>query len=120
VPSVPLVRQANSGPGTWAKARLVRYADDFVIMARYVGDPITGWVDETVEGWLGLTINRKKTRPIELGPESDASLDFLGYTFRHEWGYTDRTRRFLAVVPSAKAMQRRSDHLRELTGSRQC
>jgi RNA-directed DNA polymerase len=23
------------GPGIWAKARLVRYADDFVILARY-------------------------------------------------------------------------------------
>src|SRR5215218_8554644 len=33
-----------AGPGTWAKARLVRYADDFVIMARYVGGRITGWV----------------------------------------------------------------------------
>lgn len=110
----------SSGPGTWANARLVRYADDFVIMARYVGDQVTSWVDETVEGWLGLTINRKKTRLIELKPESEASLDFLGYTFRYEWGYTDRTRRFLTVVPSAKAMQRRRDHLRELTGSRQC
>ncbi|MBI2494866.1 MAG: group II intron reverse transcriptase/maturase [Candidatus Rokubacteria bacterium] len=112
--------QRSSGPGSWAKARLVRYADDFVIMARYVGVRITDWVDETVEGWLGLTINRKKTRVIVLEPESEASLDFLGYTFRYEWGYTDRTRRFLTVVPSAKAVARRKGKLRELTNSRRC
>jgi RNA-directed DNA polymerase len=32
-----VVFHRGSGPGVWAKARLVRYADDFVIMARYVG-----------------------------------------------------------------------------------
>ncbi|MBI4519607.1 MAG: group II intron reverse transcriptase/maturase [Gemmatimonadetes bacterium] len=110
----------GSGPGRWAKARLVRYADDFVIMARYVGGRIPAWVEETVEEWLALTINRKKTRVIELTPESEASLDFLGYTFRYEWGYTDRARRFLTVIPSAKSVARRRSKLRELTDSRRC
>jgi RNA-directed DNA polymerase len=108
----------SNGPGVWARARMVRYADDFVIMARYVGVRITGWVDETVEGWLGLTVNRTKSRVIVLSPESDASLDFLGYTFRYEWGYTDRTRRFLTAIPSAKAVARRRASLREVTNSR--
>jgi RNA-directed DNA polymerase len=110
----------RSGPGTWANARLVRYADDFVIMARYIGGRIPAWVETTVEGWLGLTINRSKTRTIVLAPESDARLDFLGYSFRHEWGYTDRTRRFLTVTPSAKAVQLRRNKLRELTNGRRC
>lgn len=108
----------RGGPGQWARARLVRYADDFVIMARYVGDRMTGWVDQTVEEWLGLTINREKTRVIVLRPESEVSLDFLGYTFRYEWGYTDRTRRFYTVVPSAKAIARRKERLREMTDYR--
>jgi RNA-directed DNA polymerase len=46
------------GPGRWVDARLVRYADDFVIMGRHVGSGIARWVEQTVEGWLGLTINR--------------------------------------------------------------
>lgn len=115
---VPFHRR--SGPGRWARARLVRYADDFVIMARYVGVRITDWVDETVEGWLDLKINRMKTRVIELTPEGAASLDFLGYTFRYEWGFTDRTRRYLTVVPSVKAVIRRKSKLRELTDGRRC
>jgi RNA-directed DNA polymerase len=110
----------RNGPGQWAHARLVRYADDFVIMAKYIGARITGWVDQTVEEWLGLTINRKKTRVIVLLPDSDASLEFLGYTFRYEWGFTDRTRRFLSVVPSKRAVARRRDKLREMTDYRRC
>jgi RNA-directed DNA polymerase len=70
----------ESGPGKWAKARLVRYADDFVIMARYVGPQITGWVERTVEGWLGLTINREKTRVVSVTRTSGGRLDFVGYT----------------------------------------
>ena len=32
------------GPGVWAKAHLVRYADDFVILARYqTRQLVTGW-----------------------------------------------------------------------------
>ena len=110
----------RSGPGKWANARLVRYADDFVIMARSIGDRITNWTEETLEGWLGLTINRKKTRVIVLTPKSDASLDFVGYTFRYEWGHTDRTRRFLTASPSAKAVAYRKAKLREATDSRKC
>jgi len=110
----------SSGPGRWANARLVRYADDFVIMAKHIGDHMNSWVEKTVEDWLGLTINRKKTRVIVLKPNSDEALDFLGYTFRYEWGYTDRTRRFYNVVPSAKAIARRKDKLRELTDYRRC
>lgn len=114
------VRFHRDGPGQWAHARLVRYADDFVIMARYIGARITTWVDGTVEGWLGLTINRRKTRVIELAEDGDEQLDFLGYTFRYEWGYTDRTRRFLTVLPSAKAIANRKAALREATDHRRC
>jgi RNA-directed DNA polymerase len=110
----------RSGPGQWAHARLVRYADDFVIMAKFIGARISGWVDQTVEEWLGLTINRKKTRVVVLRPDHDVSLDFLGYTFRYEWGYCDRTRRMLSVVPSKQAVARRRDKLREMTDARRC
>jgi RNA-directed DNA polymerase len=110
----------SAGPGQWAHARLVRFADDFVIMAKFITGRMTGWVEQTVEEWLGLTINRTKTRVVVLLPASDVSLDFLGYTFRYEWGFTDRTRRVLAVVPSKKAVARRRDKLRTTTDYRRC
>lgn len=42
----------KSGPRHWANARLVRYADDFVIMARYQGHRIDEWLVRQLEGWL--------------------------------------------------------------------
>ena len=81
---------------------------------------LAGWVEATVEGWLGLTINRGKTRVIQLGPDGGDQLDFLGYTFRYERGYTDRTRWFLTVSPSAKAIARHKSALREATDHRRC
>ena len=108
------------GPGTWAKARLVRYADDFVIMARYVGDHITGWVERAVEGWLGLTVNREKTRVVRVSRQSGESLDFVGYTFRYDPDQFGRRSRYLTAVPSDKAVARIRQEVRELTGSERC
>ena len=108
------------GPGSWAKARLVRYADDFVIMARYIGGRITTWVERTVEGWLGLTINRKKTRVVSVTRESGSTLDFLGYTFRYDWDRFGRRFRFLTAVPSDKAKAHHKEQMRELVGPKQC
>ncbi len=65
---------------TWAKARLVRHADDFVVMARYIDHRIIGFIEEKIEGRLGLVINREKTRVVQVKSE-DATLDFLGDTF---------------------------------------
>jgi RNA-directed DNA polymerase len=112
------LRFYRDGPGNWARAHLVRYADDFVIMARFIDGRITGWVERTVEEWLGLKINRKKTRVIRLTPDGNEGLDFLGYSFRYEWGYTDRTRRFLTASPSAKAIASFRQSLREITDHR--
>ncbi len=110
-----VVFHRSKGPGVWAKARLVRYADDFIIMARYISPRITTWVEHIVEGWLGLTINRTKTRVIALSPCEEASLDFLGYTFRYDWDRHGRHRRYLTAVPSNKAMEKHRNELRELT-----
>lgn len=106
------------GPGSWANARLIRYADDFVIMAKYIGPRIPAWVEGTVEGWLGLTINRVKTRIVRLTPKQAESLDFLGYTFRYDWDRFGRGTRYFTAVPSTKAVTRTKDELRELISSR--
>src|SRR5436189_3181641 len=55
---------AKAGPARWAKAVLVRYADDFVILTREVEGKLRKFVEEKIEVWLGLRINREKTRLI--------------------------------------------------------
>jgi len=111
---------AMSGPATWAKARLVRYADDFVVMARYVGRQLVGFIEETIEGRLGLTLNREKTRILKL-TEEGAALDFLGYRFR--WSRSHRRGggpRYWRVEASPASQKRARDKVRERTSARYC
>jgi RNA-directed DNA polymerase len=42
------------GPAQWANAKLVRYADDFVVLARYQGPRLRSWIEEKIEKWLRL------------------------------------------------------------------
>ena len=44
-------------PLHFANARLVRYADDFVVLARYMGRRITDWLVHTVEDQLKLIVD---------------------------------------------------------------
>jgi RNA-directed DNA polymerase len=111
----------EQGPYRWANARLVRYADDFVIMARYVGHRIRGFTESLLEGRFGLKINREKTRVVRLRPdETGESLDFLGYTFRYDRDRQGRPLRYLNVFPSKKALERERQKLREMTRPKMC
>lgn len=107
----------GDGPGTWAKARLIRYADDFVILAHYQSGRLTQWIEGTLEGRFQLTINREKTRVVTLS-EAGASLTFLGFTLRYDRDRFGRPWRYLNVFPSAKAETRARVKLRELTDRR--
>jgi RNA-directed DNA polymerase len=111
---------AKNGPASWANARLVRYADDFVVMARFVGDRIVGFIEEKIERRLGLVINREKTRVVQM-TDKDATLDFLGYTFRLSRSHRPGGgQRYWRVEASSKAQNRVRDKLRDLTSARFC
>jgi RNA-directed DNA polymerase len=109
----------SDGPYRWANARLVRYADDFVILARFVGDRIERFVEQTLQGRFDLSINRDKTRTAKLNEPGD-SLDFLGYTFRYDRDLKGRDGCYLNLCPSSKSLQRERDKLREMTGPDKC
>jgi RNA-directed DNA polymerase len=108
-----------SGPAAWAKARLVRYAVDFVVMSRYQGKELVGFIETKLEGWMGLKINREKTRIVNLREEG-ASLDFLGYTFRYYRDLHGGRWKYLNVSASKKALARERERLRQMTGPRMC
>lgn len=107
------------GPSHWAQAKLVRYADDFVVLARYQGESLIGWLENQLEGRFRLTINRKKTRVVNLN-EPGASLDFLGFTFRFDRDQYGSDRRYLNVFPARASVARARDKLRELTSAKRC
>jgi RNA-directed DNA polymerase len=109
----------SQGPARTADVKLVRYADDFVALAKQMGSETIGFIESRLEGKFQLEINREKTRVVDLREEG-ASLDFLGYTFRFDRDRKGRDRNFLNVFPSKKAVQRERDKLCEMTSSHQC
>ncbi len=106
------------GRAQWAKAKLVRYADDFVVLTRQPMPRLGEWIETKVESWMGLEINREKTRVVER-KEKGASLDFLGYTYRYDRDLKGRNQRYLNVAPSKKALERERAKLREMTNAEQ-
>jgi RNA-directed DNA polymerase len=108
--------EEEEGPYRVAKARLVRYADDFVILARYMGPRITRWVEKKLETDLGLRMNREKTNIVQMGKKG-VILDFLGFTLRYDRDLKGRDRQYLNIIPSKKAVARLRDKIREKTRS---
>lgn len=104
----------SDGPGRWANAKLVRYADDFVVLARYQSRRLIDWIEGLLEGRFHLTVNREKTRIIKL-QQPGQNLSFLGFTLRYDRDRFGRDRRYLNVVPSAKALARARERVRALT-----
>jgi RNA-directed DNA polymerase len=110
---------SSDGPGRWANAKLVRYADDFVVLARYQSRQLVNWIEGLLEGRFQLTVNREKTQLVKLH-EPGQSLNFLGFTLRYDRDLFGRDKRYLNIFPSAKAMTRAHDRVRELTGPKRC
>jgi len=113
---VALLRELRKGH---VAAGLVRYADDFVILAGDLSDALTAFVEERLEGWLGLRINREKTRCIDLKDEGQR-LDFLGYSLRYDRDLWGRPKKYLNVFPSPRSLKRERARLRAMTDKRQC
>ncbi|HMB05306.1 MAG TPA: group II intron maturase-specific domain-containing protein [Isosphaeraceae bacterium] len=92
-------------------ARIVNYADDFVICCRGAADEAMA----TMRGMmfrLRLTVNEAKTRLRRIPEET---VDFLGYTIGR--CYSPRTgQAYIGTRPSAKAIQRLCREISELTG----
>ena len=94
------------GPFKKFNARLVKYADDFVILARYIGKPIIEEVENIISS-LGLKLNKKKTSIIDL--KVGDALNFLGFDIRLR-----RNSDHVFLRPSVKACAKLRERLREI------
>lgn len=106
----------KDSPLFFANARLIRYADDFVIMAHYMGPRITEWIEQVVEGQLKLSINRDKTKVVNMRIQGEV-LDFLGFSMRYDKDLYGGSRRYLNTFPAKKAVARHREKLRSVTRS---
>ena len=89
-----------------------------MVLARYQGDRLTGFIESKIESWLGLELNCTKTKIVNLR-QPGASVDFLGFTFRYDRDLRGRGHRYLNVMPSHKSMQAHRDRLRETISRKQ-
>jgi RNA-directed DNA polymerase len=91
----------QTGRGEQFRARIVNYADDFVIVSRGKAAEALEWTRGVV-GRLGLTLNEKKTSIRNARKER---FDFPGYSFGPH--YSGRTgRKQMGCSPSKKSMDR--------------
>lgn len=103
----------SNGPGTWAKATLVRYADDFVVMAKYMTTKVRTWIEDRLEQRFNLTINREKTRIVDLA-QPQSGLNFLGYTLR-QVNLHGKGIKLCLIMPSDKSLKKAFEEIRDRT-----
>jgi group II intron reverse transcriptase/maturase len=82
-------------------AHVVNYADDLVICCRPGNGTAALATMRRLMEKLGLTVNDRKTKLVQLPEES---FDFLGYTVGRFYGKNGRA--FIGTEPSRKALQR--------------
>lgn len=90
-------------------ARLVNYADDFVILSRGKAKPALAWTRRVMAA-IGLTLNETKTYIRNARKEH---FDFLGYTFGPE-RYPKNGHWYLAAKPSKRSVRRMKENVRSM------
>jgi len=98
------------GYGEQFQARIVNYADDFVILCRHTARQALS-VARGILSRIGLTLNEEKTRTCDVWREP---FDFLGYTFGVLYR-PDLGKPYLGLQPSKTRVTRLKDKIRELT-----
>lgn len=88
--------------------KIVRYADDFVLMGKQMGDQIKEKLTSLLNR-MGLSINAEKTRTVEAKRES---FDFLGFTIRYDKDLWDSNKRYWNIMPSRKSEQKIRDKIK--------
>ena len=95
------------------QARIVNYADDFVICCRGSAEDAKHAMQNLMER-LGLTVNKAKTRVCHV---PDESVDFLGYTIG-QCHSTQTGKAYIGTRPSRKRITRVCGTIHEITSSR--
>jgi len=102
------------GPGLRLEARIVNYADDFVICCKPGrGEEAMATMRRMMER-LRLTVNERKTRRCQMPA---GTFTFLGFTFGEQVSWKTG-RRYLSPAPAKKKVTAICDRISDLTSSR--
>src|SRR5207253_3512921 len=102
-------KRRRSGLGNW---RLIRFADDFVLMVsgqRHHAEALREEV-AAVLAPLGLRLSPEKTRVVHI----DEGFDFLGFNIRR-MRKRGTSKQYVYTTPSRKSIQSIKDKVSELT-----
>jgi RNA-directed DNA polymerase len=102
-------KRRKSGAGNW---RLVRYADDFVVLISGPAQRAEALREQVAEvlAPLGLRLSDEKTRVVHI----DDGFDFLGHHIRRQ-RKRGTNKRYVYTRPSKKAVQAIKDRVSERT-----
>ncbi|MDP3915310.1 MAG: group II intron reverse transcriptase/maturase [Bacteroidota bacterium] len=89
--------------------KIVRYADDFVLMGRTLPLEITDRLKSLLDR-MGLMINETKTRQIDAKKES---FNFLGFTIRYDQTLTGGSSKYWNIIPGKKSEQKIRDKVKD-------
>lgn len=92
-----------------AGIKIVRYADDFVLMGKKITQQAKEKLQELLDR-MGLKLNETKTRHIEAKEES---FKFLGFTVRYDKDRKGRNKRYWNIEASDKSEKKVRDKIRE-------
>lgn len=92
-----------------AGIKIVRYADDFVLMGRSITKESQAKLEELLKR-MGLKLNETKTRQIDAKEES---FNFLGFTVRYDKDLRGRNKRYWNIEASGKSEKKLRDRIRE-------
>lgn len=108
----------NDSEGVYAKEdiRIVRYADDFILMkTKHYPPKILRRMNHTLTR-MGLTINQKKTKLLHI---SKSSFSFLGFEFRMvQSKFKWNTKRYTNIRPSTKSRTKLYAKISDCLGKR--
>ncbi len=92
------------------EARLIRYADDFVVLCKGNTERVLKGIKVVLEG-LELSLNEEKTKVVDARVES---INFLGFTIEAKKS-AKTGKRFSLIMPSKKAIKHIKAEVMNLT-----
>ena len=82
--------------------RMIRYADDFILMSKHIGQEAIIRLHNYLER-MGLVINTEKSKQVNA---REAPFEFLGFAFRYDRSVLFEGSRFWNVLPRPKSQKK--------------
>jgi RNA-directed DNA polymerase len=92
--------------------RIVRYADDFVLMGKSIPQEVEERLGKIMER-MGLKLNDSKTKKVQA---RQTAFSFLGFTIRYDRDLKGREKRYWNIIPNAKAGKRIREKIKAYLG----